>query len=111
MRQGGYFLLASAGLHVIGWALSGFSSITLFLLFPAGLYILLFAGLARSLMWVAWIAFCCMVIGAAGTFAELYRASAVPDWVFWGIIAADLIAAMLLFAAIWVGPKTAEAQG
>lgn len=111
MRQGGYFLLASAGLHVIGWALSGFSSGTVFLLGPAGLYILLFAGLARSLMWVAWIAFCCMVIGAAGTFAELFRASPVPDWVFWGIIAADLTAAMLLFAAIWVGPKAAKSQG
>lgn len=110
MRQGGCFLLASSGLHVIGWVLSGFSAQGLFLLFPAGLYVLLFAGLARSMMWVAWIAFFCMVIGAAGTFAELYRASAVPAWVLWGIVVADLIAAVLLFAAIWVGPKSARAQ-
>jgi len=108
MRQAGYFLLASAGLHVIGWGLAGFSSENLFLLLPPVIYILLFAGLARGMIWTAWIAFLCMLGGAAGTIAELYGASAVPEWVLWGILGADLVAAVLLFAAIWAGPKTAK---
>jgi len=111
MRQAGYFLLASAGLHVIGWVLSGFAFDSLFLLLPPVIYILLFAGLARGMMWVAWVAFLCMLGGAAGTIAELNSASAVPDWVLWGILGADLAAAVLLFAAIWMGPKAAKSAG
>jgi len=108
MRQAGYFLLLSSALHLVGFALTGFASDSLFLLFPALLYVLLFAGLARGMLWVAWIAFICMLGGTAGTIVEIVGASAVPDWVLWGIVGADLVAAVLLFAVIWAGPGAAR---
>lgn len=111
MRTAGAFLLMSAALHVVGVALEGFRSESLFLLGPAALYVLLFAGLARNLMWVAWIAFICMLGGAAGTVAELAGAPIAPRWVLWGILGADLVAAVMLFAAIWTGRKNERATG
>lgn len=101
MRTAGAFLLLSAALHLVGVALEGFRSESLFLLGPAVLYVGLFAGLARNMIWFAWIAFICMLGGAAGTFAELVSEPIAPRWVLWGILGADLAAAVVLFAAIW----------
>lgn len=90
----------SALLHVIGCFLAEFSPTGLFLLFPAALYLAFFIGLRRGLIWVAWIALICMLGGMAGTGLELYKLSSVPDWVLWGIIAADFGAAVFLVRAI-----------
>lgn len=103
MRNAGNMLLISAALHVVGYWLSGFAMP--FLLFPVLVYCLLFAGLARGMLWVAWIALICMIGGIAGTIIELFGPSLVPAWVLWGILAADAAALVLLFAAIWAGPK------
>lgn len=100
MRSAGHFLLASALLHVAGSVLSGFSAVGMFLLFPAVLYTAFYFGLRRGLTWVAWIALVCMLGGMAGTIVELIRASSVPDWILWGILAADLAAATFLAGAI-----------
>lgn len=103
MKTAGYFVLISAALHVVGVALSGFASSTLFLLGPALLYVLLYAGLARNMMWVAWLTFITMLIGASAALSAFFEATPVPSWVFMAIVAADLIAALLLFGAIWAG--------
>jgi hypothetical protein len=111
MRIAGYFLLLSAALHIVGVVLEGESG-SLFLLGPAALYVMLFAGLSRGMIWVAWLAFICMLGGAAGTVAELSGTTPLaPVWVLWGIFGADLIAAVLLFAAIWSGRHSETAAG
>ncbi|SHH98481.1 hypothetical protein [Marivita hallyeonensis] len=97
----GYFLLLSAVLHVIGSFLSGFTTVGLFLLFPAALYTAFFFGLRRGLDWVAWLALVCMLGGMAGTVLELTKASSVSGWILWGILAADFCAAVLLGRMIW----------
>ena len=97
----GNFLLLSALLHVIGSVVSGFAGIGLFLLFPAVLYTAFYIGLQRDMRWVAWLALICMIGGMAGTGWEIIRASPVPDWVLWGIVAADFVAAVLLVQLIW----------
>jgi len=104
MRNAGYMLLISAAFHVAGFVLGGFAMP--FLLFPVLVYCLLFAGLARGMLWVAWIALICMIGGIAGTIVELFGPSLVPEWALWSILAADSAALVLLFAAIWTGPKT-----
>ena len=109
MRIAGYFLLVSAVLHVVGVALAGFAGETLILLVPTVFYVVLFAGLARGKMWVAWITFICMVIGSAGALSALFGGWPIPAWVFGGILAADVITALLLFVAIWAGPKPRDA--
>lgn len=111
MRRAGYALLVSAALHLLGLVLVDFASESLFLLGPAVLYVVLFAGLARGKMWVAWTAFICMLGGAAGTVAEFGGAPMAPIWVLWGILGADLLAAALLFGAIWAGGKFARPPG
>lgn len=105
MKLAGFVILLSAALHVVGVAMAGFAPSTLFLLVPAAVYVLFFLGLSRGKMWVAWLAFIAMLIGVSGAMSELFGASLVPDWVFWGIIAADGVAAILLFGAIWAGRK------
>ena len=108
MRNAGYLILLSAVLHVAGVALAGFSAGTLVLILPALTYVVLYVGLARGWMPVAWLAFVAMLVGAAGAVAELAGVPIISSWVLWGILAADLAAAGLIFAAIWKG-KTAEA--
>lgn len=108
MQLAGYFILLSAALHVLGVAFAGFVSGSLFLLGPAALYVLLYAGLVRDMMWVAWIAFVAMLGGPIGALSELYAGSPVPSWVFGGIFGADLCAAVLLFGAIWRGQWSRE---
>ncbi|MGF1456931.1 MAG: hypothetical protein ACFB6R_16310 [Alphaproteobacteria bacterium] len=103
MVKAGYFLLLSSALHLVGFALTGFNAGNLFLVFPAALYVAFFFGLSRDLIWVAWLAFICMLGGMAGTVFELYRTSLVPDWVLWGILGADFTVAVLLAAALWAG--------
>lgn len=107
MRAAGYLLLVSAALHVVGVALAGFSEAAL-LLAPVAVYVVLFAGLARGMMWVAWLAFVAMLVGSAGAIAELNVPSPLPAPVLWGILAADLAAAVLLFGAIWRGRPEGE---
>lgn len=109
MRAAAILLLISAALHVIGVILAGFAPGTLFLLLPAVIYLALCAGLAREKMWVAWIAFICMLGGLAGVLAELLGASPITEWVLWGILATDAIAASVLFGAIWQGRTQQEA--
>ncbi len=102
MKTAGSFLLVSAVLHVLGSFLSGFSTVGMFLLFPATLYAAFYYGLRKGLKWVAWLALACMLGGMTGTVLELLKVSSVPDWTLWGILAADLAAAAFLARAIIV---------
>ena len=110
MRSAANFVALSAGLHVLGVALAGFATETLFLLAVAVLYALLFAGLVREMMWVAWLAFVVMLVGAAAALSSLFDPSPVPVWVFWAILPANVVAAVWLFAVIWAGPGAREGE-
>jgi hypothetical protein len=101
MKTAGLFLLMSAGLHVVGSVLLGFSAVGVFLLLPAVLYTAFWFGLRQGLTWVAWISFVCMLGGMAGTGVELLKVSSVPNWILWGIIAADFAVAAFLVKAIF----------
>ena len=93
-------LIASAVLHVIGFALAGFATTSLFLLFPATLYSVLSIGLWRGVTWVAWLTLVCMVGGSIGTGIEFTGPLIAPAPVLIGIILADLVTAGLLALAI-----------
>lgn len=110
MRVAGYILLLSAALHVLAVVLAAFSPDAVILLVPAVLYLLLAAGLSRGMLWVAWISFICMIVGAAGALSAMFGAWPVPVWVFASIFVADLAAAVLLFGTIWSGSKKETAQ-
>lgn len=106
MKFASLLLFVSAALHVAGYVLGGFT--WMFLLLPPVIYVILIAGLSRGMMLSAWLAFFCMLIGAAGALAETFQPSAVPAWLFWSIFATDLTAAFALFGAIWSGRRYEE---
>ncbi len=81
-------------------------SLTLLMIVPG---LALYAGLARGKLWVAWLAFICMLGGMAGTILELSGPGPVPGWVLWAILGTDFAAAITLFAAIWAGPRAEKA--
>lgn len=101
MRSAVIPLLISAALHVLGFALAGFASQSLFLLFPAGLYCLLSLGLLRNMTWVAWVVLVCMLGGSAGIVIEFAGPLMAPAPVLIGIILADLVTAGLVVRALW----------
>ena len=98
-------LLMSAILHVLGFTLAGFSSASLFLLFPAALYSLLSIGLLRDMAWVAWVTLACMIGGIFGTFIEFAGPLMAPASVLIGIILADSMTAGLLIRGLWHSRK------
>jgi len=98
MKEAGYFILLSAILHVVGVLLAPSAW---FLIVPAVLYVFLYTGLAREMRFVGWIAFICMLGGSVGTIVELTGSSVIETWVLWGILGADVVAGLLLFAALW----------
>ena len=69
------------------------------------LYVLIGMGLTRNMRWLGYFAFLIMIFGAVLAYGMLNVAPA-PTWVTWTIIAADVIAALNLFVAIW-RPKSA----
>ncbi|MEM8578932.1 MAG: hypothetical protein AAGF60_13865 [Pseudomonadota bacterium] len=100
MRHAILPLLASSVLHVAGFVLVDFAASSLFLLFPAGLYVLLSVGLWRDVRWTAWLTLICMLGGVAGTALELLGPLMAPVPILVAIIVADLIAATLLIRAL-----------
>ena len=94
------FLMLSAALHVFGSVLSSFHGAGAFLLLPAALYTAFFFGLRQHVLWVIWLTLLCMLGGMAGTLLELSKASPVPVWVLWAILAADFFCAAYLVRAL-----------
>jgi hypothetical protein len=109
MRYAVLPLLLSAVLHLLGFALTGFASESLFLLFPAILYSLLSVGLLRDMVWVTWVTLVCMVGGIAGTFIEFAGPLMAPAPVLIGIILADLVTAGLLIRGLRHGRERPDA--
>lgn len=103
MREAGFFMLLSAAMHLVAVVLSGFAADAMAMLWPALIYVALFAGLARGWMLAAWLSFLAMLLGISGAVAALFDPGGTPLWVFWTIAGADTLAAILLFGAIWKG--------
>lgn len=110
MKYAGFLALLSAAIHGVGCVLSGFSANGLFLLGPGVLFALLGLALLRAVPASAWISFILLMGSAAAAVGNLVTPSTVPDVTFWGILVVNLAAVVLLFGAIWVGPK-AQPEG
>lgn len=100
LRMAGNFVLISALLHVIGVIFAGFAGPSLFFLGVAVIYALMGLGLRRGLPYLRYLAFIIMLVGIVAAIATLGR-GLFADWVLWGIVLADLFAALALFINIW----------
>ncbi|MEO0544152.1 MAG: hypothetical protein AAFY99_10080 [Pseudomonadota bacterium] len=105
MRLAAYFILISAVFHVAICVLSGFSSDAQFLLVPAAIYVLLALALLWSVWGSRWISLVVMLGGAAAAIGSFAAPPVEPSWMFGLIFATDIIAAIFLFGAIWVGHR------
>ena len=105
MKFASYAVMASGALHVVGTVVSGFSDDGLFLLGPAALFLLLGYGVLRGVRTTGWLSFIAVVGSAAAAVGNLMSPSTVPGYVFATILAVNLVAAVLLFAGLWRGPR------
>ncbi|MEO1701572.1 MAG: hypothetical protein AAFR71_05915 [Pseudomonadota bacterium] len=107
MRYAIFLILLSAVLHVALWALSGFASDSRFLLVGAVIHCLLALALITQIWGSRWIAFMIMLATSAVALGSFVAPPLEPYWIFGLIFIVHMIAAVLLFGAIWAGrPKT-----
>lgn len=110
-RFGTAFILISAALHIFAFVVGGFAPEALVLI-PIGLvYVVLAYGLSRGWRWLAYIAFLLMMIGGTFALAQLWTPSPVPQWWTLAIIAADWLAALALFVALWRPARVGQEAG
>ena len=98
-------LLLSAVLHIVVIVVSAGGYVMPMLVGAIG-WFLIGAGLQRGLRWLAHIAFLLAMIGAVVALGYAMGAFGLVAMAFWAIVAADLLAAILLFGALWRAPTT-----
>lgn len=101
MRWGGIFVAVSAALHAVGLIVSGFGALVMPLLVFGVVFAVLAYGLLQGRRWVAYVAFIVALMGLSFAAGNLWSLGAVPAWVFQGIFAANLLAVLALFGALW----------
>lgn len=108
-RWGALFLLISAILHVVVWALSGFSSEFSSLLPLALAYAVLGIAL-MSLGWrlLAYVVFFVAALGGSFALSFFFAPSSVAPLWFQAIVAANWLCAACLIVGLWRSPIDVE---
>lgn len=96
LKLAGQFVILSGLFHFVA-AIFGD---TLIMVGIGVLYVLIGMGLTRNMRWLGNFAFLIIIFGAVLAYGML-NAVPPPTWVTWAIIAADVLAALNLFIAIW----------
>jgi len=104
MRSAGLFLALSGVLHLVAPVFAGFAPGSLVLLAIGVIYLLLAAGINRGWRGLAYIVFVVLLVGANVAFA-MVGGGLLPDYLWYAIIAADLVALVSLFVALWRGRR------
>lgn len=99
LKLGGQFVILSGLLHFVAVAFGDATVMGI----AGALYVLIGAGLTRGMRWLGYIAFIMMIFGSVFAYGFL-TTSPAPQWVLLAIIAADLLAALNLFVALWKAP-------
>lgn len=98
LRLAGQFVALSAALHVVAFVLSGFDRFGWIMLAVGVVYLALSLGLTRGMRSLGYLVFVLLLAGSIAAFVQL---GAMADWVIWAIIAANLLALLNLFVALW----------
>jgi hypothetical protein len=102
-RLAALFLLTSAVLHLVVIAVSGGGFLVLMIV-GAVMWFVIGAGLQRGLRWLAYIAFLLAMIGGVYAMGTAMGQTGLTALALFGIMAADWIATVLLFGALWKAP-------
>lgn len=103
-RLAALLLLVSAALHIVVIAVSG-GGFLVPMIVGAVMWFVIGAGLQRGLRWLAHIAFLLAMIGGVYAMGTGMGQTGLTRMALFGIMAADWIAAVLLFGALWKSPK------
>lgn len=100
LKLAGQFVFLSAVLHLVAFVMTGFVPIGWWMLAVAVFYTGLSMGLTRGMRALGYAVFVLLLIGIVGGLIQVGSVP-VPDWSIWAIIAADLLAVLNLFVALW----------
>ncbi len=92
-------VLASAVLHVLAFVVDGFTAMAGAMVVIGLVYAAIAWGLRKGWRWLAWISFFVMLFGMIAAYAS--AGMGLHGWWYMAIALADLIAAILLFGALW----------
>jgi hypothetical protein len=102
------FAALSGVLHIAAPVVSGFAS-EAWLVVPFGvIYLILAYGLFMGWRWLAWLAFFWSFAGVAGAISQIWTQGVLPGWLFQAILAANVLAVLGLFVALWRAPPPRE---
>lgn len=102
--------LAAVVLNLAAFALGGGAQAPL-LIGGAALWFLLGAGLRRGWRWVGYLAYLVGLFGGTAAMALAMDApSQLQQMVWWGLAAAQWLAALLLFLGLWRDPRRRRAR-
>lgn len=106
-RMAAVLLLVSAALHLVVIAVSG-GEFLVPMIVGAVMWFMVGAGLQRRMRWLAYIAFLLAMIGGVYAMGTGMGQTGLTQMALFGIMAADWMAAVLLFVALWKSPKQLE---
>jgi hypothetical protein len=106
-RFAALLLLLSAVLHIVVIIVSGGGFLAP-MIAGAIMWFVIGAGLQRGMRWLAHIAFLLAMIGGVYVMGVGMGQTGLTQYALFGIIAADWIAAVLLFGALWKSPHIEE---
>ena len=95
------FLALSAVLHVAAPLVSSFAPGTGQLLPVAVLYFAIAYGLMRGWRWLAYVTFILLMVFSSFAIAQMWTPPTLLAWVMTGIVVADWLAVVALFAVLW----------
>ena len=100
-------LLVSAALHIVVIIVSGGGFLVPMIGGAIGWFVI-GAGLQRGMRWLAHIAFLLAMIGGVYAMGTAMGQTGLTAMALFGIMAADWIAAALLFVALWKSPAPVQ---
>ena len=100
-RIGALFIGLSGLMHLAAPLLGGFAGQAITLAGVGAIYLLIAAGLLRGWRWLAYLAFLVMLVALSAAIPGIFGQGPVPGWLFGGILVANLLAVLGLFAALW----------
>lgn len=106
-RMAAMLLLVSAALHIVVIAVSG-GGFLVPMIAGAMMWFVIGAGLQRGMRWLAYIAFLLAMIGGVYAMGTGMGQTGLTQMALFGIMAADWIAAVLLFVALWKAPQAVQ---
>ena len=102
-----YLMFASAALH-LPIAVLAFGQYGLQMIVAALLWTLLGLGVMRYWRWCAYLAFLGLIFGVSTALAGGLGTTGFISALFWVIVGADLLAAVILFGVLWAPRGTAK---